>query len=67
MLEEMCEAAPTYSLVLGANMKPLVDMYHRELPVHVENDLKAIGQAVFLEAYLWYGSRISTPRGPIGW
>jgi len=66
MLEEMREAAPTHSLVLRTNMKPLINVYDRELAVYMENDLEAIRQGVFLETYLWNGSRIRAPRGPIG-
>jgi hypothetical protein len=52
VLEEVREPCPAHSLVLRADVIPLVDVNNGKLAVNVQYHLKAIRQRVLLKTYL---------------
>ena len=49
MLEQVGQSGAPRLLVLGADVVPQVDVGHGKLGVGMQNDLKAVGQAVLLK------------------
>ena len=51
VFEEVGEPGPAGPFHLGAHVKPVVDMHHGQLAVHVQDDLQPVGQDELLEGY----------------
>ena len=49
MLEQMREACPAASFVLGSDVEPLVHVNDGELAIDMQDDLQAVRQSVFFE------------------